>query len=121
MRDRGSDTPGRYRWLGLLVAILFAINVPLSAAYALLAAPDHGQREAPAMSCHEPAGPQDRDHSDQSHGTQHLCCFTACIPLAMTADTTITLALPVDATLLTSLPTRPTPRSVGVDPPPPKA
>ncbi len=101
---------------------MLALNLPLSMSLAAMAAPDRTSGGMTAMSCHEPAAPTSHDNGKPDHAAvlQHLCCFAACIPLAPAADTAIALALPVGEPLLTFLPTRPAPRAVGVDPPPPK-
>lgn len=104
------------------MALLFAISMPLSAGFAAMAAPKAGGHDMRVMSCHEPAHaptPDDGRHHPPD-ALQHLCCFTACIPLAAVADAAIALALPVGGPLLTLLTIRPLPRVIGVDPPPPK-
>lgn len=122
MLDRGRDRLRRRTWIRVLVALLFAINVPLSTSLASTMTPGEARSAAPAMSCHEPAATNAPDDGapDPSAALQHLCCFTACIPLAATADSTIALALPVGEPLLSLLPIRLTPRVIGVDPPPPR-
>lgn len=107
----------------VLVALLLALNLPLSMSLAAMAAPDRNNANLPAMSCHEPSMPAARDDGKPDHAAalQHLCCFTACLPLAPTAAATHALALPAGEPLLTLLPTRLMPRAIGVDPPPPKA
>jgi hypothetical protein len=99
--------------------------VPLSLGLASMVVPNRADAERPAMSCHEPATPAASQHddgkSDPASALQHLCCFTACIPLAPAAEAALALALPVGEPLLTLLPTRLMPRAIGVDPPPPKA
>lgn len=122
MRERGGHSLSRRNWLRVLVALLFAINVPVSVSLASMVAPDDAARDVPAMSCHEPAtaNTQDEGQPDPSAALQHLCCFTACIPLAATPDAAIALALPVGEPLLSLLPMRPMPRVIGVDPPPPR-
>ncbi|MBX3501344.1 MAG: hypothetical protein KF889_18045 [Alphaproteobacteria bacterium] len=119
MRDRGRHSLRPRNWFTVLVALLFAINLPLSAGFAALVVPERGPADVPAMSCHEPATAQPQDE-DKPSSLQHLCCFTACIPLAAAADATIALALPVGEPMLSLLPTRPLPRAIGVDPPPPR-
>ena len=123
MQHRASPSLRRRNWLRFLVTLLFALNLPLSMSFATVVGPDRGETSAPAMSCHEPATPQSRDDgkSDPAAALQHLCCFAACIPLAASADAAIALALPVGDPLVTMLPMRPTPRAIGVDPPPPRA
>lgn len=103
--------------------MLFAINVPISTSIASMVRTDGATQSAPAMSCHEPATPESRDDGKPYPGAalKHLCCFTACIPLGATAEIAIVLALPVGDPLVTLLPARLMPRSIGVDPPPPKA
>ena len=105
------------------MALLFAISIPRAASVAsMMAPPQAGGQDTPVMSCHEPANAQTPDDG-QPHpprAPQHLCCFTACIPPAATADATIALALPVGGPLLPLLTTLPMPRVIGVDPPPPK-
>lgn len=123
MHHHGRHNPRGRNWFRLLVALLFAINVPLSASVASMIGPDRTERSAPSMSCHEPATPQSQDEgkSDPAASLQHLCCFTACIPLAASGDSAIALALPVGDPLVTLLPMRLMPRAIGVDPPPPRA
>lgn len=123
MLDRGTESLRRRNWFGVLVALLLALNVPLSLSLAAMAAPDRNDASVPAMSCHEPASPASRDDGkpDPAATLQHLCCFTACIPLAPSGSAALALALPVSEPLLIFLPARPAPRVIGVDPPPPKA
>lgn len=123
MHCRGGHSLRGRNWLRFLVALLFAINVPLSASFASMVGPDRGEKSAPAMSCHKPvtANVPDEGKPDPVKALQHLCCFTACIPLAASADVAITMALPIGDPLVTLLLTRLMPRSIGVDPPPPKA
>lgn len=121
MRHCGGHSLRRRNGLRFLVALLLAISLPLSLSFASMVAPDN--KAIPAMSCHEPATPPSHDdgQSDPAAALQHLCCFTACIPLAASADMAIALALPVGEPLVTLLSPRLMPRSIGVDPPPPKA
>lgn len=123
MSDRGRRRLSTRNLLRVLVALLFAINVPLSVAFASMAGPAQVAGDAPSMSCHEPASgkTQDESKSDPSAASQHLCCFTACIPLAAAADAIIALALPVGEPLLILPTTRPMARAIGVDPPPPRS
>lgn len=123
MMDRGTHSLRRRNGFRVLVALLLALNLPLSMSLAAMAAPDRNDANTPAMSCHEKASPAARDDGkpDPAAALQHLCCFTACLPLAPAAGATLALALPAGEPLLTLLPKRPTPRAIGVDPPPPKA
>lgn len=122
MLDRGHRSLRRRNGFRVLLALLLALNLPLSTSLAAMIAPDRNDAGVPAMSCHEPATPASRDDGkpDPAAALQHLCCFAACLPLAADAGTTTALALPTVEPLLTSLPTRPVPRAIGVDPPPPK-
>lgn len=128
MHHHGRHNSRGRNWFRLLIALLFAINVPLSASVASMIGPDRTERSAPAMSCHEPAtanahdeGPDDEGKSDPAASLQHLCCFTACIPLAASGASAIALALPVGNPPVALLPMRLMPRAIGVDPPPPRA
>lgn len=119
MLDRGHHSLRRRNWFRVLVALLLALNLPLSMSLAAMVVPDRSDASAPTMACHEPANPASRD--DPAAALQHLCCFTACLPLAPAAEAALALALPAGEPLLTLLPTRPIPHAIGVDPPPPKA
>ena len=122
MDGRSSRSLSRGNWFRFLVAMLFALSMPLSVSLAAMAMPDRSDIGVPAMSCHEPATPASHDNgkSEPSAAHQHLCCFAACIPLAAAAGSAIALSLPVGEPLLTLLSTRPMPRAIGVDLPPPK-
>jgi hypothetical protein len=122
MLDRSHHSPRRRNWFRVLLALLLALNLPLSMSLAALAVPDRNDAGMPAMSCHEPASPASRDDGkpDPAAASQHLCCFSACLPLAPAPGAALALALPAGEPLLTSLPMRPAPRAIGVDPPPPK-
>lgn len=120
MLDRGHRSLRPRNWFRVLVALLLALNLPLSMSLAaMVVVPDRSDASAPTMACHEPATPASRD--DPATAMQHLCCFTACLPLAPAAEAALALTLPAGEPLLTLLPTRPMPRAIGVDPPPPKA
>lgn len=121
MLDRGRHSLRGRNWLRFLVALLFALNVPLSVSFASTITTGAADKSGPAMSCHEAAPSSDESRPDPAAALQHLCCFTACIPLAAAADITIALALPVGDPLVTLLPMRLMARAIGVDPPPPKA
>jgi hypothetical protein len=117
-----SKWPVKWRaWLDLLVVTVFALSVPLFTAMASVDRPATANK-ASAMSCHDSAGQDDAggSPSDRKAALAHVCCFTACIPLAAAVDATVALALPVGEPLPTLLPTRLMPRVIGVDPPPPK-
>jgi len=123
MLNRGRHSLRVRNWIRVLVAALFAINVPLSVSLASMANAATAKADMQTMSCHEPTATDAADNSGSTPSTalQHLCCFTACIPLAATADAVIALVLPVGEPLLSLLPMRLSPRVIGVDPPPPRS
>lgn len=122
MRERYSDTSRTRALIGLLVVVLFAVSIPFATVVSAMTAATSDGGATGTMSCHEPATPPASDNpaSDSDTALQHLCCFTACIPLGM-ADKIAMPAFVTGAPALTALPTRPVPLSIGVDPPPPKA
>lgn len=122
MDYRSGHSLRRRNWLWLLVALLFAINILLSASFSSMVGPDRGEKSAPAMSCHKPAAAnaEDENKSNPAKTPQHLCCFTACIPLVASTGVAMTLVLPIGEPFLTLLMMRLVPRAIGVDPPPPK-
>jgi hypothetical protein len=122
MLDRGPLSLRRRNWFTVLLALLLALNLPLSMSLAAMAAPDRNDANVPTMSCHEPATPASRDDGkpDPVSALQHLCCFTGCLPLAPASDAALALASPAGEPLPTFMPSRPAPRAIGVDPPPPK-
>lgn len=123
MLDRGYHSQRPRNRFRVLLALLLALNLPLSMSLAAMAAPNRNDAGAPAMSCHEPASPDARDNGqpDPAAALQHLCCFTACLPLAAAADASPAPSPPAGEPLPAFLSTRPIPRAIGVDPPPPKA
>lgn len=122
MRSR-SKRPVKWRaWVDLLVVAVFALSVPLFTAMASLDRSASADKPR-AMPCHDSAGQGDAGgpSGDRKAALAHVCCYTACIPLAAAADATVALALPVGEPLVSLLAARLMPRVIGVDPPPPKA
>jgi len=115
MRMRGLAIVKGRTLIGLLLAVLFAFSIPLSNAAATM-----GTQKAAAMSCHDQGAPDSDDGSKPDEVLQHLCCFTACIPLGI-ADVAASLAPPSGGLPAMPLPPRLAPRIIGIDPPPPKA
>lgn len=113
MRMRGLGIVKGGTLIGLLVAVLFALSIPLSNAVATM-----GQAKASTMSCHD-QGTNGEQAPKPDSMLQHLCCFTACIPMGI-ADADAAFAMPTGELVVTLRLAPLVPLVIGIDPPPPK-